>query len=538
MLTSKASVKGAAVAKLRQSTRKASGSVTFPVAGVGAVAGGLEALEELQSANQELTTLNDELQSQELYRLVAENTRDLVSLHSADGKYTYASPSSEKLLGYGQREIIGKLPADLSCKDDRRKVALAYRTAARSANPTQVTYCITVKDRRKVWLEALISPITNGSGKVTRLLTASRDVTERKISDDRLRESEFTVRTLVECASQGIVVIDSTGRIIMANRAAELMFGYRKDELLSVRILDLVPIESRARHKGERMDFFRNPKTRRMTAGPDIRGHRRDGTEFPAAISLGYIQSEQRMLGVAFVTDLSERKRSEAALQEGHDKLLDLSRKLIAAQDEERKHMSRELHDAFSQELAALTTESRLLKRELPLQAQSATQRIEKIAQRIAKLATDIQQMSRRLHPAILDDLGLMSALRSECHAFSELYGIQTSLTTSRVPGSVPGNVALCIYRITQEGLQNVVKHSGASHARVDLGFKNGEIRLVIRDSGVGFDTYAQKRTKYGMGLVGMEERARLVGGTLTIQSTPKKGTRVLVRIPFVENRR
>ena len=337
----------------------------------------------------------------------------------------------------------------------------------------------------------------------------------------------------MESASQGIVLIDSSGRFVMSNTAAEVMFGYRKEELLSARFLDLIPLESRTRHKREQKNFFRNLETRPMTARANVRGRRRDGTDFPAEINFSSIRSDQGRLAVAFVTDLSERRLAEAALQEGHDKLLDLLGKLISAQDEERKRMSRKLHDAFSQELAALSTESRLLKRELPLQARAAAQKAEEIGQRIAKLATDIQQMSRSLHPAILDDLGLMSALRSECHAFSELYGIRTDFTTSRTPKPVPTNIALCIYRITQECLQNVLKHSGALTARVDLGFKNGEVRLTIEDTGVGFDLSAQKRRKHGMGLVGMEERARLVGGILKVQSNPKKGTRVLVRIPL-----
>ena len=156
-------------------------------------------------------------------------------------------------------------------------------------------------------------------------------------------------------------------------------------------------------------------------------------------VRLSYMQKNQDTLAVAFVTDVSEHKQAEAALQESHDKLLDLSGKLMSAQDEESKRISRELHDAFSQELAALSTESRLLKRELPPEARGAAKKMEGVALRIGKLATDIHQMSRRLHPAILDDLGLAAALRAECNAFSQLHGIHTDFSSSRVPKSVPG---------------------------------------------------------------------------------------------------
>ena len=144
-----------------------------------------------------------------------------------------------------------------------------------------------------------------------------------------------------------------------------------------------------------------------MGVGLNLFGRRKNGKEFPVEVRLSYMQKNQDTLAVAFVTDISEHKQAEAALRESHDKLLDLSGKLMSAQDEESKRISRELHDAFSQELAALSTESRLLKRELPPEARGAAKKIEGVALRIGKLATDIHQMSRRLHPAILDDLGL-----------------------------------------------------------------------------------------------------------------------------------
>ena len=270
-----------------------------------------------------------------------------------------------------------------------------------------------------------------------------------------------------------------------------------------------------------------------MGVGLNLFGRRKNGKEFPVEVRLSYMQKNQDTLAVAFVTDVSEHKQAEAALRESHDKLLDLSGKLMSVQDEESKRISRELHDAFSQELAALSTESRLLKRELPPEARGAAKKIEGVALRIGKLATDIHQMSRRLHPAILDDLGLAAALRAECNAFSQLHGIHTDFSSSRVPKSVPDNVALCLYRIAQESLQNIAKHSGAQKVRVDLAFKRGEIHLTIEDFGHGFDLQAQKRKKRGLGLISMEERVRFVGGTLTIDSKPGRGTRVLARVPL-----
>jgi PAS domain S-box-containing protein len=455
-----------------------------------------------------------------------------VALHSADGKYIYVSPSHERLLGYSQQETIGKSPTVFCHPDDRRNVALAFKNAVRAASPGQATYRVMAKGGQEFWLEALITPIADDKGRVTRLLTASRDITERKSADDKLRESEFTVRTLLESASQGIIVVDPKGKIVLANRAAGKIFGYRNNELLETKIPDLIPRRFHGRHNVEHRDFFLNPKAREIGVALNLFGLRKNGTEFPVEVSLSYMEKNQDILAVAFVTDVSEHKQAEAALRESHDQLLDLSGKLMSVQDEESRRISRELHDAFSQELAALSTESRLLKRELPPEARGAARKIEGIALRIGKLAMGIHQMSRRLHPAILDDLGLVAALRAECNAFSDVHKIHTDFRSSRVPKSVPDNVALCLYRIAQESLQNIAKHSEAQKVRVDLAFKRGIIQLAIEDFGNGFDLQAQKRKKRGLGLIGMEERVRLVRGKLTIDSKPGRGTRVLAQVP------
>jgi len=132
-------------------------------------------------------------------------------------------------------------------------------------------------------------------------------------------------------------------------------------------------------------------------------GRKKDGREFPVEVSLGHIQSNQQVLAVAFITDVSARKQAETALQESHEKLRVLTGRLMLVRDEESKRISRELHDVFSQELAALSTQTILLRKELPPQAGTAGKKLEAVAERIGGLATNIHQMSRRLHPAILD---------------------------------------------------------------------------------------------------------------------------------------
>lgn len=223
---------------------------------------------------------------------------------------------------------------------------------------------------------------------------------------------------------------------------------------------------------------------------------------------------------------------AEAVAPESPDKLRALTARLMLVQEEESKRIARELHDAFSQRLAALSTESRLLKKQLPPKTGKVARKLDAIADQIGGLARDIHQMSRRLHPAILDDLGLAAALKAECTAFAQLHSIRVNCRAGRIPAALLDSVALCLYRVVQESLQNIAKHSRAREVDVRLTASKGEIELSIEDFGDGFDLRSLK-DKRGLGLISMEERVRFVGGTFTIDSRPGKGTRVRVRVPL-----
>ena len=144
-----------------------------------------------------------------------------------------------------------------------------------------------------------------------------------------------------------------------------------------------------------------------------------------------------------------------------------------------------------------------------------------------------MHQMSRGLHPAVLDELGFEAALRAECNAFSEMHGIKTVLRLKRAIPSPNPDIALCLYRVTQESLRNIAKHSGTKTVSVDLGVKKGNLYLKIEDFGCGFDPRSHARKNHGLGLISMTERIRAVGGVLTVDSTVGKGTTILAQVPL-----
>lgn len=223
-----------------------------------------------------------------------------------------------------------------------------------------------------------------------------------------------------------------------------------------------------------------------------------------------------------FMIDITERKLAEARLR-------DLSGRLIHAQEEERRRIARELHDDLSQRLGLLGLELDRLS-QLPGNVADLPERIQGLRQQADALSSDLHRLSYELHPSMITHLGLVAAVRSFCREVSRQQGIRIDFVDRDVPREIPEGVSLCLYRITQETLRNVVKHSGAPDARVELLGSEGGVRLRITDSGIGFDPKARRN---GLGLVSMEERLRLVGGEMTIDSRPQAGTRIDVEVPL-----
>jgi PAS domain S-box-containing protein len=233
-------------------------------------------------------------------------------------------------------------------------------------------------------------------------------------------------------------------------------------------------------------------------------------------------------------TDITDRKRAEEELRESHLQQQSLASQLLSAQEGERRRIAREMHDDLTQRLAVLAIEVNRLERSPELAAPAAT-RLGAVRGKLVKLSEYVHTLSRQLHPSILDDLGLVDALRSECTTFQEREGIEVRYLADGVPADLPRDVGLSLYRIAQEGLRNVARHSGARRAEVSLLGRGPDVLLTVSDEGKGFERNGRGHS--GIGLAGMEERARLIGAELTIESAPGKGTTITALVPRSEGR-
>jgi signal transduction histidine kinase len=227
---------------------------------------------------------------------------------------------------------------------------------------------------------------------------------------------------------------------------------------------------------------------------------------------------------MAIITDLTDRKRAEATR-------LELMKRLMSAEDEERRRIARELHDETGQSLTAVLVGLRAIEDQaVTADVQTAARRLRKVA---AQTVDDIGRLARGLHPAVLDDLGLLEAVRRYGNDWARSFSVGLDLRLPRtMPHPLPPLVQTTMYRILQEALTNVARHAHAQVVAVELKCEGTVLELVVRDDGVGFDVGTVRSEASGLGLHGMQERVALLGGSFEIESTPGRGTTVRARVP------
>lgn len=230
-------------------------------------------------------------------------------------------------------------------------------------------------------------------------------------------------------------------------------------------------------------------------------------------------------------TDVTDRRCAEEGLRTSQRELRVLTGRLLNSQEVERRRIARELHDDVNQSLALLSVELDLLAQNPEGTVPRLGGRLHQLSDKVKQLSTSVHDLSHQLHPAKLEQLGLVAAVRGLCKELSQSQSLAIEFIQGTMPDHVSDDVALCLYRIAQEALGNVTKHSGAQHARVELSGSAEAICLRITDDGVGFDSRSVNG-RGGLGLVSIRERLNLVGGVVTIDSGSSAGTRIDVRVP------
>jgi signal transduction histidine kinase len=224
---------------------------------------------------------------------------------------------------------------------------------------------------------------------------------------------------------------------------------------------------------------------------------------------------------------------SRRSLEVSQTQLRQLTAQLISAQDDERRRIARELHDELNQRVISLAFDIDDQMQQAPDLSPAARTTLQLVKREVAELSDHLRDLARRLHPSVLDDLGISSALRVCAHEFEQRERIPVRLTLEESERTLSRHLAECLFRVTQEALRNVAKHAGATQVFLELTYHEDHVSLQIEDDGRGFMSEQRQSIQRGLGLISMGERVRLLEGTLTLTSNPGRGTRLAVSIPF-----
>jgi PAS domain S-box-containing protein len=364
---------------------------------------------------------------------------------------------------------------------------------------------------------------------------------------------------MLELCAEAVIATDEQERITLFNEAAETIFGHTAAEALGEPLEILIPERFRESHHQHIAHFARaGQKSRRMAARQKVLGLRKNGTEFHMSASISQQDISGQKVFTVICNDISEQVMAEEQLRRSHDELeirirertadledtnaslqaeilerkraeeeiQDLSRKMMRVQEEERRNLARELHDGATQNLVTLCLNlSQVTRQSTEDVTRSA---IEQCIQLAEQCTTELRTLSYLLHPPLLDEMGLRLTLTAYVEGFSQRTGVTVTLQTSGQVDGMEPEVELAVFRIVQEGLSNIHRHSRSRTAQIILSREQEELTLQVSDQGRGISSGSNTA---GVGLASMKERTRLLGGTLDVKTGPI-GTTITAVLP------
>ena len=453
--------------------------------------------------------------SEHRYKELVDQALEGVMVREHGGRILYANEALCSMLRYSPAELTSMSMRDLVHPDDREAILDVQRLEPGGSLRLQKRMCR--KDGQVLDVQVSARRLANGDVQST-----MQDLTEHRRAEERFR-------AMVQGSPNAMLMVDEAGVILLANPLAERIFGYGPEELLGKQVEALIPMRLRAQHPSMRAGLHRNLQVRSMGAGRELFGLRKDGSEVPVEIGLNPISTSEGRCMMASVIDITERLRAQEAMKS-------LPKRLLDAQETERRRIARELHDELGQTLSASQIKLRALEKKL-----KGSPEANKAAEVLGILGTMLQQvrqLSLDLRPAVLDDLGLAAAIRWFVRERVIQNDLEVKVDVPLTLPRFPVRVETAIFRSFQSTVTNIVRHAEARTVQVSLHFDAPRLTLEIRDDGKGFDVdAAQKMARQGksLGLLGMMEWVRLCGGDMVIESAVGRGTVVRAVISIDE---
>ena len=459
------------------------------------------------------------------FRAIVNQSAVGVAEFDLEGNHTLVNETYRRLLGYTESELLKLNIRDITHPEDLPHcLELLEKTIATGA-PQVAEKRLLRKDGAIVWISDSIALVTDARGKPARVTTVAINITELKQAGEAIRKSEEHLQMVIESTKDyAIITFDLDGRVTGWNTGAEQVFGYTEPEIVGQPNSVLFTPADRALGVPEKELRDALEKGR----AEDERWHlRKDGTRFYASGVVQPLRDSKTEGFVKIARDQTERIKAETALREK-----ETLQKLVTAQEDERKRIARDLHDELGQQLTALRLKlDTFAKKQTEPTLLNELNEIKNIAR---SLDDGVDFLAWELRPTALEDLGLVPALDNYVKQWSHYAQVKANLTVSNLKRArFAPEVETCLYRIVQEALNNTHKHANATNADVLLKKREDQLIMIIEDNGKGFNLKNKMNRSKGMGLVGMKERAALVGGTLEIETSPTTGTSIYFRIPF-----
>jgi PAS domain S-box-containing protein len=460
------------------------------------------------------------------YRVMVERIHEGAVTVDGDEYILYSNPRFAAMVGTGDGTVGGSRFSRFIPESEAAFYAALTETARETGHSSgELDLLTSAGDRFPVRLSLATLEVADGRT----LCILATDLREHRRMEQAVRQRDREIGTLLDNTPDVIMRQDAGFRYTYVNAATANIAGIAPEDFIGKTSADLgLPEDLISLWNDQKLSTI---ETRQLTTA-----------EFSYPSPHGVIELEQRVIPefaadgsveslLIIGRDVTERKRLEKVAASRHQEVQALAANLLTVQEDERRRVSRELHDQICQDLASLAVDLGEYAANPPLR-RDAVRRFKALQARVVKAAEEARHISYGLHPSVLDDLGVVASIRKLCREISAEGGVPVEFTDGEMPRSIPRELAACLYRVAQQSLQNAARHAHAPHISVTLGVRKGTVGLAIKDDGAGFDREAV-RGAGGLGLVGMAERARLAKGKLTIATQPGKGTRILLELPL-----
>jgi PAS domain S-box-containing protein len=442
----------------------------------------------------------------------------------ATGKFIRWNRQFESVTGYSAEEIAGMHPTDFFGEEEKQYIAERIEGVfAKGINDAEAQFVTKTGGKIPYYFKAVLLEYNGGPC----LLGNGIDITERIKAEEELKSSEQKYKLLFESNPLPMWMLSLPDyRFVDVNNAALAQYGYTYDEFRNLSIMDLrLPEDVEVFQKKTNTNF------RGVYKAGIWRHKKKDGTVIFVDIVTHDFVYKHLLTRLVLANEVTEKYQAQEKLKESYESIRQLTKHLQQVREEERAHMAREIHDELGQLLTVLKMDVSWLKKKVGAVNADVTEKFKELLDMITKTVATVRRIASELRPTLLDDLGLIAAMEWHLEEFEKRSGIHKVFVGPEGEPEIADNMKIGLFRIFQESLTNVARHSGAHNVDVQLHRQNGKIILKIIDDGKGFDP--EKATKKTLGLLGMRERTQMMGGVYHISGIPGKGTTVEVIVPL-----